>query len=56
VAQKLLEAGWADVRPLTGGFNGWQQAGYPLEAKTKEMRHTFRPAEHHSAADAEGNR
>jgi rhodanese-related sulfurtransferase len=33
VAQVLLEQGWKDVHPLYGGFDAWQRAGYPVEAK-----------------------
>lgn len=29
--EKLLEAGYTDVRMLSGGLNGWFAAGYPLE-------------------------
>jgi 3-mercaptopyruvate sulfurtransferase SseA len=25
--------GWKNVHPLYGGFDAWQQAGYPLEPK-----------------------
>jgi rhodanese-related sulfurtransferase len=33
VAQVLLERGWSDVHALHGGFDAWQQAGYPVEPK-----------------------
>jgi 3-mercaptopyruvate sulfurtransferase SseA len=33
VAQELMARGWKDVRPLKGGFDAWQQAGYPTEPK-----------------------
>ena len=32
VAKQLLRAGVHRVRPLRGGFEGWRDAGYPLEA------------------------
>jgi rhodanese-related sulfurtransferase len=33
VAQTLLENGWKNVHPLFGGFEAWQKAGLPLDAK-----------------------
>jgi len=27
--------GWADVHALVGGFEEWEAAGYPMEAKEK---------------------
>jgi rhodanese-related sulfurtransferase len=36
VAQKLSEAGFKNVHPLYGGFDVWQKAGLPLEAKLDE--------------------
>ncbi len=33
MARVLLDHGWTDVRPLLGGFEAWQQAGYPTEPK-----------------------
>lgn len=35
-AQLLLDAGWTDVRPLTGGLEAWKNAGYPVQAKVSE--------------------
>lgn len=37
MAQTLLDAGWADVRPLLGGFDAWRAAGYPLQAKSDQL-------------------
>jgi rhodanese-related sulfurtransferase len=31
VARKLMEEGFTVVRPLTGGFDAWIDAGYPVE-------------------------
>jgi 3-mercaptopyruvate sulfurtransferase SseA len=31
VALRLHKLGIYRVRPLKGGFDGWKQAGYPLE-------------------------
>jgi len=28
-----MDRGWKNVHPLYGGFDAWQQAGYPLEPK-----------------------
>jgi 3-mercaptopyruvate sulfurtransferase SseA len=33
VAQTLLQNGWTNARPLSGGFDAWLKAGYPTEAK-----------------------
>jgi len=33
VAQVLIENGWKNVRALSGGFDGWQNANLPLEPK-----------------------
>jgi rhodanese-related sulfurtransferase len=33
VARTLMENGWKNVHPLYGGFDAWQQAGYPVENK-----------------------
>jgi 3-mercaptopyruvate sulfurtransferase SseA len=33
VAQTLLDSGWADARALSGGFDAWRRAGYPMEPK-----------------------
>jgi rhodanese-related sulfurtransferase len=33
VAQILSSHGFKDVHPLLGGFDTWQQANYPVEAK-----------------------
>jgi rhodanese-related sulfurtransferase len=33
VALSLMENGWKNVHPLYGGFDAWQQAGYPVEPK-----------------------
>jgi rhodanese-related sulfurtransferase len=33
VAQALSEHGFVDIHALSGGFDAWQQAGYPLEPK-----------------------
>jgi rhodanese-related sulfurtransferase len=33
VAQTLLENGFHNVHPLSGGFDAWRRAGYPLEKK-----------------------
>jgi 3-mercaptopyruvate sulfurtransferase SseA len=37
VAQTLLQRGWTNVHPLIGGFDAWQNAGYPLEARTQPL-------------------
>jgi 3-mercaptopyruvate sulfurtransferase SseA len=34
VAQELAARGWKNVHPLYGGFEAWQKAGLPLEAKS----------------------
>jgi len=31
MARLLLDRGYADVRPLLGGFDAWQALGYPVE-------------------------
>jgi rhodanese-related sulfurtransferase len=33
VAQTLLDEGWRDVRPLEGGFDAWQRAGFAVVPK-----------------------
>ena len=33
MAQVLLENGYADARPLLGGFKAWKDAGMPVEPK-----------------------
>jgi len=33
VARDLKNKGFTNVYPLAGGFDAWQQAGYPLEPK-----------------------
>ncbi len=33
MAQTLLEHGFDSVHPLSGGFDAWRRAGYPLEKK-----------------------
>jgi rhodanese-related sulfurtransferase len=35
VAQDLAARGWKNVHPLYGGFEAWQKAGLPLDAKAK---------------------
>jgi rhodanese-related sulfurtransferase len=30
----LLQAGWTDVRNITGGMIGWRQAGLPIVTGT----------------------
>jgi rhodanese-related sulfurtransferase len=30
-----MEHGFKNVRALKGGFNAWQEAGYPLESKSR---------------------
>jgi 3-mercaptopyruvate sulfurtransferase SseA len=37
VAQELVKRGWRDVRPLRGGFEAWQAAGYPTEPKRERI-------------------
>ena len=32
VAKRLMQAGFATVRPLGGGMEAWQAAGYPISA------------------------
>jgi len=32
----LMEKGFTLVRPLTGGFDAWVDAGYPVEALIDE--------------------
>ena len=29
--------GWKDVHALVGGFDEWEAAGYPMEAKEKDQ-------------------
>jgi rhodanese-related sulfurtransferase len=36
VALQLKRAGIKKVRPLAGGFEGWQRLGLPLEPLTAE--------------------
>jgi rhodanese-related sulfurtransferase len=36
VAQYLKSKGFARVRPLKGGYQAWQAAGYPVEAASDE--------------------
>lgn len=33
VAQTLMENGWKNVHPLYGGFDAWNEAGFPVEPK-----------------------
>jgi len=33
LAQRLLDHGFKNVHPLYGGFDAWQEAGYPIEPK-----------------------
>jgi 3-mercaptopyruvate sulfurtransferase SseA len=33
VARELQKAGWNRARALVGGWEGWQKAGLPVEAK-----------------------
>jgi 3-mercaptopyruvate sulfurtransferase SseA len=33
VAQELKRAGWTRARALIGGWEEWQRAGMPVEAK-----------------------
>jgi rhodanese-related sulfurtransferase len=33
VAQELMDRGLTDVHYITGGFDAWREAGYPLEPK-----------------------
>jgi rhodanese-related sulfurtransferase len=33
MAQKLMEHGWKNVHPLYGGFDAWENAGLPVDAK-----------------------
>lgn len=33
VASELLDRGFKNVHPLYGGFDAWQKADYPVEAK-----------------------
>jgi rhodanese-related sulfurtransferase len=35
LAQRLQTHGYHDVWALKGGLNAWQEAGYPLQSKTK---------------------
>jgi rhodanese-related sulfurtransferase len=36
VAQKLIDAGYADVRHYPGGLEEWHAAGFPLEGSAAE--------------------
>ena len=36
VAQKLIDAGYADVRHYPGGLAEWHAAGYPLEGSATD--------------------
>lgn len=45
VAQALREHGFADIHTLSGGFDAWQQAGYPLEPKPRIAEERFGEAE-----------
>ncbi len=31
MARLLHDKGWTNVRPLLGGFDGWLEAGLPME-------------------------
>jgi rhodanese-related sulfurtransferase len=33
VARALLDRGYRNVHPIIGGFNLWQQQGYPTQPK-----------------------
>jgi rhodanese-related sulfurtransferase len=33
VALQLMQQGWKNVHPLYGGFDAWQRAGLPVDAK-----------------------
>jgi rhodanese-related sulfurtransferase len=33
MAQTLMEHGWKNVHPLYGGFEAWEEAGLPVDAK-----------------------
>jgi 3-mercaptopyruvate sulfurtransferase SseA len=34
VARELQKAGWSKARALIGGWEAWQSAGMPIEAKS----------------------
>jgi rhodanese-related sulfurtransferase len=36
VARLLIDRGYANVRPLEGGFDAWLAAGLPTEPLTEE--------------------
>jgi rhodanese-related sulfurtransferase len=40
----LLQAGWSDVRNITGGMIGWQQAGLPTRTGAPESGEGDLPA------------
>jgi 3-mercaptopyruvate sulfurtransferase SseA len=31
-----MRSGWADARPLLGGWKAWKDSGLPVEAKPEE--------------------
>jgi 3-mercaptopyruvate sulfurtransferase SseA len=33
-----MDKGWTDVQALQGGFDAWQQKGYPVEQKVQAQR------------------
>jgi 3-mercaptopyruvate sulfurtransferase SseA len=37
VARELQKAGWTKARALVGGWEAWQTAGLPVEAKPAVM-------------------
>jgi 3-mercaptopyruvate sulfurtransferase SseA len=37
VAQELQRAGWPKARAIVGGWNAWQAAGLPVEARAEEV-------------------
>jgi 3-mercaptopyruvate sulfurtransferase SseA len=52
VAHTLLQHGWTTVRPLQGGFDAWQKAGYPTELKATRTQTVDEVAQ--NVLDAEG--
>jgi rhodanese-related sulfurtransferase len=40
VAKLLFDRGYKKVRPLLGGFDGWKEAGYPVEFLTISAKRT----------------
>ena len=44
VAKQLLRLGIHRVRPLRGGFEGWRDAGYPLEEYVARSETSVKPA------------